>query len=256
MSVGHGKVYVMSSVTPKTATVPWPDGPLIGFDTETTGVDVGADRIVTAAIVEQIDGETRVFEWLINPGVEIPQRATDVHGVTTQHAAEHGLDPREGLHQIADHLAGHLRAGRPIVAFNVVFDLSILDAELRRHELPTLGQRIPGEITPVLDPLVIDRRLDRYRRGKRTLSHLCEFYNVVQEGELHRADVDVAATLAVLRALCEKYAELGEKSLEEMHAWQIDGHRAWAENFREFLKKNGRPHDGVELDWPHRRHAG
>lgn len=243
----------MTSTLENLATVPWPDGPLIGFDTETTGVDVSEDRIVTAAIVEEIDGEKRVHEWLINPGVEIPERATEVHGVTTEHARAHGRPPHESLHEIAEVLAEHLRNQRPIVAFNVVFDLSILDAELRRHNLPSLSQRIPGEIAPILDPLVIDRRVDRYRRGKRTLAQLCEFYGVVQEGELHRADVDVAATLAVLRALCERYPHLGSRSLAEMHQWQVEGHRAWAENFKEFLHSKGRPHDGVELDWPHRR---
>ena len=245
----------MTSTQQASTITAWPDGPLIGFDTETTGVDVSQDRIVTAAIVEEIDGQTQVHNWLLNPGVEIPERATEVHGVTTEHARTHGLDPREGLEQIAAKITEHLLAARPIVAFNVVFDLSILDAELRRHELPSLSQRLPKGVAPVLDPLVIDRSVDRYRRGKRTLAHLCEFYKVVQEGELHRADVDVAATLAVLRALCENYPHLGERTLEEMHQWQIDGHRAWAENFREFLKRNGRPHDGVELDWPHRRFA-
>src|SRR5690625_2227867 len=175
MSVGHGKVRFMSSAIQNLSSVPWPDGPLIGFDTETTGVDVSEDRIVTAAIVEPIDGETQVHEWLINPGVEIPERATEVHGVTTDHARAHGLDPRHGLEEIAEKIAEHLREERPIVAFNVVFDLSILDAELRRYELRTVPERIPGEIIPVLDPLVIDRRVDRYRRGKRTLAHLCEF---------------------------------------------------------------------------------
>src|SRR5690625_7068713 len=77
----------------------------------------------------------------------------------------------------------------------------------------------------------------------------------MQEGELHRADVDVAATLAVLRALCEKYPELGQRSLTEMHHWQVDGHRSWAESFREFLKSTNTTHDGVELEWPHRRPA-
>lgn len=31
----------------------WTDGPLLGFDTETTGVDVDHDRIVTAALVRR-----------------------------------------------------------------------------------------------------------------------------------------------------------------------------------------------------------
>jgi len=230
---------------------PWHDGPLTGFDTETTGVNVEHDRIVTAAIVERIDQETTtVHNWLINPGVEIPEGAAQVHGITTEHARAHGAEPAQALDEMADVLARNISRGVPIVAFNVIFDLTILDAELNRHQLPTVAQRSGCEISRVLDPLVIDRGRDRYRRGKRTLAHLCEHYGVSQNGDLHSADVDVAATLAVLHAQCEKYPDLKDKTLDDVHAWQVTAHRTWAESFREFLRSKGRPFEGVELHWP------
>ncbi len=37
----------------------WVDQPMVGFDTETTGVDVDRDRIVTAALVRRTRGGAR-----------------------------------------------------------------------------------------------------------------------------------------------------------------------------------------------------
>lgn len=65
----------------------WYEGPLAAFDTETTGVDVETDRIVSAAVVVQDAAGTRprVSRWLVNPGVPVPAGATAVHGLTDEH---------------------------------------------------------------------------------------------------------------------------------------------------------------------------
>ena len=58
------------------------------FDLETTGVDVDTSRIVSAH-VGVLDAAGEVIErldWLVNPGVVIPDGATAVHGITTQRA--------------------------------------------------------------------------------------------------------------------------------------------------------------------------
>ena len=75
----------------------WHDGPLVGFDTETTGVDVATDRIVTAAVVTRDATGTRARTWLIDPGVPIPPAATAVHGITTEQARTEGRAPRAAL---------------------------------------------------------------------------------------------------------------------------------------------------------------
>lgn len=238
--------------TTPTAADRWIDGPLLGFDTETTGTDVRRDRIVTAALVLSHgpgrEGET-VSTWLIDPGVEIPEAASAVHGISTAHAREHGMAPHDALDEVAALLADALSRGIPVVAFNASFDLQILEAELDRLGLPTLGARLGHEIAPVVDPLVLDRGLDRFRKGKRTLTDLCEVYGVTQDGRLHTADVDVSATLDVLRGILERHPELASAELSEVHQRQIGLHRDWAENFNDFLRRKGKNPD-VTTVWP------
>lgn len=231
----------------------WIDAPLMGFDTETTGTDTSNDRIVTAALVFSTGpgrSNEAVATWLINPGVEIPEAAARVHGISTEHARTYGMPPVPALEEIAVRLVECLQQGTPIVAFNGGFDLSIVEAELARNGLPTLEQRLGHAIAPVVDPLVLDRGLDRYRKGKRTLSALMEVYGVEEpEGAMHTADVDVSMTLDVLRALAKKHAVVADTQLPELHKKQMEMHRAWAENFIEFLKRQGKTPD-VNPVWP------
>lgn len=228
----------------------WTDGPLLGFDTETTGVDVAHDRIVTAALVRR-DGEgTDVRTWLIDPGVPIPEAASAIHGISTEHAREHGEAPAGALTEIADTIAEAMRDGVPVVAYNAAFDLCLLEAELERHGLPTVSERLNGALVPVIDPLVLDRAEDRYRRGKRKLVDLCGVYQVVDTGHLHTADVDVVATLDVLGRIVDRFPHLGELPLAELHDYQVTAHRAWAEAFNAWRAEKGFTGEGADAAWP------
>lgn len=228
----------------------WVDGPVIGFDTETTGVDVTTDRIVTAALVRREGTTTTVTSWLVDPGVEIPDGAAAIHGITTEHARRHGRAPGPALDQIAGMLAEALLRGEPVVAFNASFDLSLLDAELRRHGLPTLPERIARDVRVVLDPLVLDRALDRFRRGKRRLGDLCAHYDVGRSEPLHTADVDVLATLDVLGALARCFPELADTGLDVLHERQVVAHRAWAAGYNTWRTEQGLPGPGADGAWP------
>lgn len=227
----------------------WHVGPLLGFDTETTGVDVFSDRIVTAATVLTGDGDDDVATWLINPGVEIPPGAAAVHGISTEHAREHGREPRESLWEISQQLYRAMTINIPVVGFNVNFDLTLMESELERHGLPTLASQLGRPLSPVIDPLVLDRGLDRYRKGKRTLEFLCAHYGVIV-GELHDAGEDVRATLGVLGAMAGKYSQLVSMHLEELHEWQIGKHREWAENFNSWRQSRGFAGPGASPEWP------
>jgi DNA polymerase-3 subunit epsilon len=92
----------------------WADLPMVSFDLETTGVDVEADRIVTASIVRVTAGERSVAEWLVDPGIEIPQEATDVHGITTAQARADGVPTVECLPALVESLAAYASVGEPI----------------------------------------------------------------------------------------------------------------------------------------------
>ena len=229
----------------------WLDNPMVGFDTETTGISTTTDRIVTAAIITRTGAEVTARTWLINPGVPIPERATEVHGITTAYAVEFGMSPPTALAEIADVLASALASGIPVVGFNAQYDLSILEAELARHGLPTLAQRLPGGIRPVVDPLVLDRHLDRYRRGKRKLIDMCGTYGVaVVADDLHAADADVLATLDLVHAIAARYPAVGAVELSDLHDQQVEAHRVWATEFSAWLRSKGTVDDLPSPTWP------
>lgn len=95
----------------------WHRGPMVVFDTETTGVDVNLDRIVTATIARITPGQPLdARSWLLNPGIPIPKAASDVHGVTNQRAHAEGQDPATAVAQIAKAIAAASTAGLPVVA--------------------------------------------------------------------------------------------------------------------------------------------
>ncbi|WP_123306709.1 exonuclease domain-containing protein [Cellulomonas sp. PhB143] len=231
----------------------WTAGPLIGFDTETTGVDVHGDRIVTAALVRRDPGgRTTARSWLLDPGVAIPAEASAIHGITTEHARAHGRAPAQALEEIAGEIARALALGTPVVAFNASFDLSILDAELSRHGLPRLAERLGRDVGPVVDPLVLDRAVARFRRGKRRLGDLCTVYGVVAgSAGLHTADVDVVATLGVLDAIVDQHPHLARFELAELHHYQAAAHEEWAVGFNAWRAEQGYEGAGASIAWPY-----
>lgn len=155
---------------------------LIAFDLETTGPDPRTAHVVTSALIS-IDGpEKREQNWLADPGIEIPEGATAVHGITTAHARENGRPHDEVIAETVAAIRQGWREGRALVVFNASFDLTIL----RRWD-PSF--EILG---PVVDPFVVDRATDPYRKGKRTLEALCEVHGV-HLGNAHEATADALA---------------------------------------------------------------
>lgn len=227
----------------------WHEELLVGFDLETTGTDPREARIVTAAVTEVKGGEpVRHRAWLANPGVPVPAETTAIHGITTERAAAEGRPAPEVVAEIADALRAHWAAGVPVVVYNAPFDLSLLDEELRRYALPPLvapGGR-PG---PVIDPLVMDRALDKYRRGKRTLEAACAVYGVVLDGA-HDAGADALAAVRVARALAARYPQAAEADLWDLHRDQTTWYADWADDFAAWLRRKGSADAEVDRTWP------
>ncbi|CUM37778.1 3'-5' exonuclease [Streptomyces gardneri] len=230
----------------------WHGDTLVGFDLETTGTDPLEARIVTASIIE-VDGGGDVVrrrDWLADPGIRIPEQASAIHGISTERAAAEGRPVREVADEIAKTLAAYWEDGVPIVAYNASFDLTLLSAELRRHGLPSLSERLGGvDIGPVVDPYTIDRAVDRYRRGKRTLEAVCGEYGVVLEAA-HQAAADALAAVRVAVAIAERHRQVAELHPAELHERQISWYRVWAEDFQAFLRRKGDPEAVVESTWP------
>ena len=235
----------------------WADATVYGFDVESTGVDVFTDRIVTATVVKVTAGEVVDSRtWLLDPGVEIPEGATAIHGITTAEARANGIPAVEGVTQIVDTVAQVIRAGFPLVAFNAAYDLSILEVETGRHDLPSLSSRIfPEKWQMVIDPMVLGKGMDTIRdrkfvKGRKfTLPALCEWHKVpFTESHDATADAIGAAQLAVKILGSDPYlAEMGPSPL---HQLQVTWRREMQRSLREYFDKVGKEHDGVDGSWP------
>lgn len=222
---------------------PWHRGPLLAWDTETTGPDPQRDRIVTCTTARIHGGLQGTESWLIAPEIPISDGAAAVHGITDQQAREDGQEPATALRQIADELQGAIANGIPLVAFNASFDTTILDRELTRHGIDLdLTQAL------VIDPFVIWKQLDRYRKGKRTLTAACEAFGVRLDGA-HDATEDALAAARVAWALAERYPDELQIDLGHLHANQ----RAWkadqAASLEAYFRRQGKT-DDVSREWP------
>ncbi|MEU3280807.1 3'-5' exonuclease [Streptomyces antibioticus] len=229
----------------------WYEGPMAAFDTETTGVDVESDRIVSAALVVQDAPSVRprVTRWLVNPGVPVPAAASAVHGLSEEHLQRNGRWPAPVMLEIAELLAEQAAAGRPLVVMNAPFDLTLLDRELRRHRASSLGHWLEPAPLRVLDPRVLDRHLDRYRKGRRTLTDLCAHYEVTL-ADAHDAAADALAALEVVRAVGRRFAARLERlSPADLHALQATWHAAQARGLQAWFARSGSP-ETVDTSWP------
>ncbi|MFC8659275.1 3'-5' exonuclease [Streptomyces parvus] len=229
----------------------WHRGTLVGFDLETTGTDVESDRIVTAALV-RLDPDGTVAgqrTWLLDPGVVIPEQASAIHGIGTDHARKHGTRAASAVEEIAHAVAEVLRSDVPLVVMNARYDLSLLDRECRRYGLPSVEERVGGAPSPVIDPLVIDKHVDKYRKGKRALQALCDHYGVTLDGA-HDASADAVAAVRVVRRMGERHRPVSTLPPDELHALQIRAAAEQSASLQAYLRRTSDPAAVVESAWP------
>ena len=101
-------------------------GKMFAFDLETTGTNPHECRIVTSALVRIDGGAPQAKELLADPGVEIPEAAAAVHGITTEHARAHGRPHDEVLAETIAEIRRAWRDGLTLVAYNAAYDLTVL----------------------------------------------------------------------------------------------------------------------------------
>lgn len=197
---------------------PWALGPMVVFDLETTGVDRENDRIVQAA-VGRLDASSephkQMWQWIVNPGVPIPASATAVHGLTDAWVQAEGRPPTEAVDLIAGELALHHNRGAPIVGMNLAYDLTLLDRELHRYRLPSLEARLGRPVGPCVDVYVIDKWVDKYRKGSRKLDALLEVYGARTDGA-HDAGNDALAAARVAYLMMRR-ASLDPRQLHDLY---------------------------------------
>lgn len=230
---------------------PWFASPMLGWDTETTGVDVENDRIVTAALVEVGPGGAKPEHLVIDPGIDVPEAAARIHGWTTQRVRAEGGKPTELLEIVAECLAQSMRAGVPIVGMNLAYDFTILDRELRRHGLALLEDRLGGPIRPVIDVYVLDKQIS-WRKGSRKLVDMAAHYGVDLGDGAHDAVADTLAAARIAYKIGRGDERVGSMSLDDLHdaqiRWRAEQQASLAQYFRRQDKAEAA--DGVKGSWP------
>jgi DNA polymerase III subunit epsilon len=169
--------------------------PLAFIDLETTGINLGADRIVEIAIVKILpDGNRSVKRKLIHPEMPIPKTASDIHGITDEmvKTAPPFKQVAHELKQFMDScdLAGY-NSNR--------FDIPLLVEEFLRAgvDFDMKGRKM------------VDVQKIFHLMEQRTLGAAYKFYcNKVLDGA-HSAEIDASATHEILTAQLQHYPTLG-----------------------------------------------
>lgn len=224
----------------------WHQGPMLAFDSETSGTDLENDRIVSATVIEIYPHETpNATSWLLNPGIEIPAEAAAVHGITTERARAEGREPAAAIAEIAGRIRSAIDLQVPVVAYNACFDFTILDRELRRHGHKPLVL----DNAYVIDPLVLDKAYDKYRKGKRTLTRACEVYGLILE-DAHTSDADALAAARVAWKIAAKFAPVRTATLDELQVSQAKWYAEQQAGLADYFRRKARTIEAELLNGP------
>lgn len=169
--------------------------PLAFIDLETTGTNLGKDRIVEIAIVKLLpDGSKKIKRKLINPQMPISKTSVECHGITDDMVrnAPTFAQVAQELKQTLDDcdLAGY-NSNR--------FDIPLLVEEFLR-----VGVDFDMKGRRMLDVQHIFHRMEQ-----RTLSAAYKFYCEKCHDGAHSAEADATVTHEILIAQLQRYPELG-----------------------------------------------
>lgn len=207
------------------ADVSWHDLDVALLDVETTGRDASVDRVVEVGIVVgRHDEVIAKYNWLIDPGIPIPEEVSKIHGITNEMVA--GKPKFETVaHEILQALRGCVPA-----AYNALFDRAFMMSEMSRAKADVSGVPAFAKETEWLDPLVWARDIQSDEKS-RALGDVAARLGVQLENA-HRAQDDAEAALRVLYGLGKDprmpraYGALVQEQRRLAQA-QMDARRNW-----------------------------
>jgi DNA polymerase III subunit epsilon len=170
--------------------------PLAIIDLETTGMNLGTDRIVEIAIVKiHPDQKKIVKRKLINPEMPISVNSAEVHGITNDMVKD-----APTFRQVANEIKQFIE-NADLAGYNSNrFDVPMLAEEFLR-----VGLEFDFKSRRLLDVQKIFHMMEQ-----RTLSAAYRFYCNQQLEDAHSAEADALATWEVLQAQIDRYPQLGE----------------------------------------------
>jgi len=178
--------------------------PILVLDTETTGLDVLNDRIVSLGAVTAHGTRlfrSRLIDDLVDPGVPISATSTAIHGITDEMVAGARAFPEV----YAD--LQRMAKNRVIIGHNIPFDLTILRSECWRH-----GR--PWDDVVFIDTLRLASLLNPTLR-KFELETLSELYQIDLHGR-HTALGDALVTAELFFRMVPRLQQQGFGTLREL----------------------------------------
>src|ERR1700740_3504753 len=153
--------------------------PLAVIDLETTGTNLGSDRIIEIAIVKLLpDGNQIVKRKIINPQIPIPGSVTELHGITNEMVKD-----APAFKQVANELK-QILDGCDLAGYNSNrFDIPMLMEEFLRA-----GVDFDMKHRKLLDVQKIFHLMEQ-----RTLSAAYKFYCNKIHDSAHSAEADAVA---------------------------------------------------------------
>jgi DNA polymerase-3 subunit epsilon len=230
--------------------VTWVDGPMVGFDCETTGVDTERDLILSASVINlpRTAPPAETTEYLLHPGLPDPVGGQEIHRMTLAFLREHGSDPAETLEALCQVMAIMVDEQTPLVGMNLPFDLTMLDRNCRLYGVKPLTDRCQ---IFALDAFVLDKAVEPYRKGKRNLQALAQRYQIPwDEDTAHTSAADAFIAARVVWRIGRLYPSLASLTVPQLHQLQVEWKQGQDASFAEYLRKNGKPTEGVDGVWP------
>ncbi len=169
--------------------------PIVFFDLETTGLNIGRDHIVEISLIKvHPDGRRESYTQRLNPGIHIPEEATALHGITDADVADKPM-----FKDVARNIAGIIQ-GCDLGGFNSnKFDIPMLAEEFLAIGMTDVDLRRSN---------FIDVQVIFHKKEQRTLTAAYKFYCDKELEGAHGAFADTAATVDVFFAQLERYADL------------------------------------------------
>lgn len=165
--------------------------PLIFFDLETTGINVASDRIIELSYLKiDVNGNEFSKTIRINPGMHIPEKSTEIHGITDDQ-----VKGAPKFNEVAKSIAQEFE-GCDLAGYNSVkFDIPLLAEEFLRA-----GVDIDLKKRKFVDVQVIFMKME-----PRTLSAAYKFYCDKSLDNAHSAESDTRATYEILQSQLDMY---------------------------------------------------
>jgi DNA polymerase-3 subunit epsilon len=222
--------------------VPWYERRFLGLDFETTDKLPEVARIVSAALVV-VNGAGQVIKsWyqLVKQAQPIPAEATGIHHVTTEQANAEGIDLSPLLRTIGTSLAWAFPRAVPVVIYNAPYDWTVLYEEICRAGVLEVAMR-----AHIIDPLLIDRHCDQYRKGSRKLADVAPQYlfdraeTTAKALGWHDARTDALLSCLVARQQAIQFQHLRQFTLPQLHAQQVEWYATWRDGVNAHWKAKG-----------------